>query len=139
MTTEKTMLSDIDDEIENEDAAVVDSGETAEKSEKSEKKIGRSRKKKKTRFFKPMLVMLVICFCVFAVADIVSQQAQIEQLRQETDAMAEKIDEAKKLNDEYTEMLNADESEFMEKVAVEQLGYAYPNERRFYIVNGSDN
>lgn len=139
MTTEKTMLSDIDDEIENDDAAVVDSGETAEKSEKSEKKIGRSRKKKKTRFFKPMLVMLVICFCVFAVADIVSQQAQIEQLRQETDTMAEKIDEAKKLNDEYTEMLNADESEFMEKVAVEQLGYAYPNERRFYIVNGSDN
>ena len=26
----------------------------------------------------------------------------------------------------------------MEKIAIEKLGYAYPNERRFYIVNNSD-
>lgn len=98
----------------------------------------KSRKKKKSRFFKPFLAVIVIGFCIYAVTDIVSQQTEIEQLRQETAAISEKITESKQLNDEYTEMLKSDEAEFMERVAVEQLGYAYPNERRFYIVNGND-
>ena len=43
------------------------------------------------------------------------------------------------LPEEYNRLLSSgDEAEYMERVAVEQLGYAYPNERRFYIVNGSD-
>ncbi len=95
-------------------------------------------RKKKSKLFKPVLAIVIICFCLFAVADIVTQQNEIEQLEQETETMRSKIEESKQLSDEYQQMLNADEAEFMERVAVEQLGYAYPNERRFYIVNGSD-
>ena len=92
-------------------------------------------KKKKSRFFKPIITFIVICFCIYAVGDIISQQAQIAQLEKETNAISQKITDAKQQNDEYTRLLNSDEKEYMEKVAVEKLGYAYPNERRFYIVN----
>jgi len=111
-------------------------GEAADVNDSAPKK---KRKRKKSRFFKPIMVLIVVCFCLYAVAEIISQQAQIEQIEQETEAMTEKVSELKHQRDEYTEMLNADEAEFMLKVAVEQLGYAYPNERRFYIINGSDN
>lgn len=127
------------EEVLEEENVTAGNGDTAEEDVKKKTKKSKNGKKKKSRFFKPVLVVIVICFCVFAVADIVSQQAQIEELKQETEAMAEKIEESKQLNDEYTAMLNSDEAEYMEKVAVEQLGYAYPNERRFYVVNGSDN
>lgn len=86
----------------------------------------------------PILFVIVLCFCVIAAADIISQQNEIEQLEQETVMMNSKIEETKQLNDEYTALLEADEADFMERVAVEQLGYSYPNERRYYIVNRSE-
>lgn len=127
MTTEELNVT-MSDETEE---AVADEGSDSEKKPKN-------RKKKKSRFFKPVLVIIVIGFCIYAVADIISQQTEIEQLKQETAAISDKITESKQLNDEYTEMLKSDEAEFMERVAVEQLGYAYPNERRFYIISGND-
>ena len=43
-----------------------------------------------------------------------------------------KITEAKQQNDEYIRLLSADdEAAYMERIAIERLGYAYPNERRF--------
>lgn len=99
----------------------------------------RTEKKKRSKFLRPILFIIIVCFCLFAVADIVSQQNDIEQLRQETEMMRSKIEESKQLGDEYEAMLRADEAEFMERIAVEQLGYSYPNERRFYIVSSSDN
>ena len=30
--------------------------------------------------------------------------------------------------------LKAKDTEYMEKIAIEKLGYAYPDERRFYVV-----
>ena len=32
-------------------------------------------------------------------------------------------------------MLDSGEKEYMKKIAIDKLGYAYPEERRFYIVN----
>ncbi|MBQ1431631.1 MAG: septum formation initiator [Ruminococcus sp.] len=90
------------------------------------------------KFFKPFLFIIIVCFCVIAAIDLIAQQNEIEQLEQETVMMAGKIEETKQLNDEYTALLQADEADFMERVAVEQLGYSYPNERRYYIVNKSE-
>ncbi|MBQ8966829.1 septum formation initiator [Ruminococcus sp.] len=94
--------------------------------------------KRRPRLFRPILFVIIVCFCVIAAADIISQQNEIEQLEQETVMMNNKIEETKQKNDEYTALLEADEDEFMERVAVEQLGYSYPNERRYYIVNKSE-
>lgn len=90
--------------------------------------------KKKARIFRPLVFIIVLLFCVFAAADIISQQNEIEQLKQERDMLNTKIEESKQQSDEYEAMLNADEAEFIERVAVEELGYSYPNERRYYIV-----
>ncbi|EXM39102.1 septum formation initiator [Ruminococcus albus SY3] len=94
--------------------------------------------KRKRSVFRPVLFAIIVCFCVIAAVDMMSQQNEIEQLRQETVMMTGKIEETKQKNDEYTALLEADEDEFMERVAVEQLGYSYPNERRYYIVNKSE-
>lgn len=94
--------------------------------------------KSKRSVFRPVLFAIIVCFCVIAAVDMMSQQNEIEQLRQETVMMTGKIEETKQKNDEYTALLEAEEDEFMERVAVEQLGYSYPNERRYYIVNKSE-
>ena len=93
--------------------------------------------KRNRALFRPVLFVIIVCFCVIAAVDMMSQRNEIEQLRQETVMMTSKIEETKQKNDEYTALLEADEDEFMERVAVEQLGYSYPNERRYYIVNKS--
>ncbi len=93
--------------------------------------------KRRPRLFRPILFVIIVCFCIIAAADMISQQNEIEQLEQETVMMNNKIEETKQKNDEYTALLEADEDDFMERVAVEQLGYSYPNERRYYIVNKS--
>ena len=93
--------------------------------------------KRRPGLFRPILFVIIVCFCIIAAADIISQQNEIAQLEQETVMMNNKIEETKQLNDEYTALLEADEADFMERVAVEQLGYSYPNERRYYIVNKS--
>lgn len=94
-----------------------------------------NKKTKRNKIFRIIFVVVAICFCLYLVANIVSQQAQIAQLKKETSVISSKISEAEQKRDEYTELLNSDEKEYMEKVAVEKFGYAYPNERRFYVVN----
>ena len=96
-------------------------------------------KPKRSRFVKLLTIFAVAALVVYSGVIIISQQAQIAQLRKESDAINKKITAAKQLNDEYTRLLSSDdEAEYMEKIAIEKLGYAYPNERRFYIVNNSD-
>ena len=67
---------------------------------------------------------------------IISQQIQIADIKKESEELSEKITAAKQQNDEYVRLLSADdEAAYMERIAIEKLGYAYPNERRFYIIN----
>ncbi|MBR1740176.1 MAG: septum formation initiator [Ruminococcus sp.] len=138
---------DADSEPADEKEALPSPGETvlpddtglgADRTEMSEEDEEEKPKRRRPRFFRPVIAIVMVAFCVYAVADIISQQNEIEQLRQETEAMQTKIEEAKQLNDEYQQLLSEDEDEFMKRVAVEQLGYAYPNERRYYIVDDPD-
>lgn len=108
-----------------------DSGRRSRRYETAEIK---EHEKKKAKIFRPLVFIIILLFCVFAAADIISQQNEIEQLRQETEMLGTKIEQSKQENDEYEAMLGADEDEFIERVAVEELGYSYPNERRYYIV-----
>ena len=78
---------------------------------------------KRAGLVKIITTIAVFCLIIYSVFNIISQQAQIAQLKQQ--------------NDEYIRLLSADdESEYMERIAIERLGYAYPNERRFYVVEG---
>lgn len=99
----------------------------------------KAQKPKRSRFVRVLTVVAVAVLLVYSLATIISQQAQIAQLKKESGVIEKKITAAKQLNDEYTRLLSSDdEAEYMEKIAIEKLGYAYPNERRFYIVNNDD-
>ena len=89
----------------------------------------------KTGFSHVIAVVAIFCLIVFSIFSIISQQAEIAQLEKESQELSAQITEEEQKNDEYNRLLSAgDEAEYMERVAVEQLGYAYPNERRYYIV-----
>lgn len=94
-------------------------------------------KEKKSRVIKFLTVAAVFCLIIYSVFTIISQQAQIAQLKKQSEDLSAKITEAKQQNDEYIRVLSSDdEAEYIERIAIERLGYAYPNERRFYVVDG---
>lgn len=95
----------------------------------------RTRREERSVFFKPAVWFAAICLVIYSLFTIFSQQVQIVQLRQEREEISAHMTEARRLNDEYTRLLASDnEAEYMEKIAIEKLGYAYPDERRFYVV-----
>lgn len=92
---------------------------------------------KKSFFVTFIGVLAIICLTGYALWTIIAQQAEIAQLEKETDELSEKITVAKQQNDEYTRLLSADDEDaYMEQIAIGKLGYAYPDEKRFYIISG---
>lgn len=93
------------------------------------------RKKRKIKLAKKIFVVVALCFSVYMAITIIYDKAEIAKLRSETSEISRQIDEEKAQNDEYSRMLDSGEKEYMKKIAIDKLGYAYPEERRFYIVN----
>ncbi|MCM1023540.1 MAG: hypothetical protein NC395_05710 [Prevotella sp.] len=76
-------------------------------------------------------------FVAYCITSIVMTQAEIAEKKQELEVLAEKAEKLEEQNAEYLSILSEeDERAFMERYAVEVLGYAYPNERRFYDTAG---
>lgn len=93
------------------------------------------RRKKKRNLAKKIFVVVALCFSVYMAITIIYDKAEIAKLRAEKKEISRQIDEEKAQNDEYSRMLDSGEKEYMKKIAIDKLGYAYPEERRFYIVN----
>ena len=105
-------------------AAVADNKEAPEEVVKPKKRLGHI-----------IAFIAVFCLIVYSIFTIISQQAQIVQLKKQSEELGAEITEQEQKNDEFNRLLSSgDEAGYMERVAIEQLGYAYPNERRFYIV-----
>lgn len=80
--------------------------------------------------FKNLAILALMCYALII---FVSQQVQLSEKSQELQKINEKVEIAQQTSDEYMRLLNmTDEREYMERIAIERLGYAYPNERRFY-------
>ncbi len=73
---------------------------------------------------------------IFAVVCLISMISSFSTLQQKSRELAEletATDAAKAENAELLRILEDDDMKaYMEKVAIEELNYAYPNERRFY-------
>ncbi len=97
------------------------------------------KKKKQTNPLMRLIVtMTSFVFVVYCIANIVLTQAEIAEKKQELDVLIEEAELLEDANDEYLSILSEeDERAFMERYAVESLGYAYPNERRFYDTTGN--
>ena len=96
---------------------------------------GKKRKKqKKQRLFNGLLLRLVAAAMMFGCAfTIVSTERDCTEKEHERAAIQSKIEEYENENSELQRVLESDDlSAYMEKVAIEERGYAYPDERRFY-------
>ncbi|MBP1561183.1 MAG: hypothetical protein J6C96_08090 [Oscillospiraceae bacterium] len=97
---------------------------------------------KKKKQSHPLLRLFItvsgLAFVVYCVSSIVLTQAEIAEKKQELDALIVEAELLEEANDGYQSILSEDdEAAFMERYAVEVLGYAYPNERRFYDTTGN--
>lgn len=75
-----------------------------------------------------IIVSVIACF-----ASIISTQASLAEKREELHQLQTKTEEIKSQNEEYQRLFNEDDiNEYKEKLAIENMNYAYPNEIRFY-------
>ena len=105
------------------------------------KRLKQAKKAMKKKNSHPLMRLFVaaagFALVLSCIGVIILTQAEIAEKKQELAALVEKAARLEESNDEYKSMLSEDdESAFMERYATEVLGYAYPNERRFYDTTG---
>ena len=114
--------------------------QSAKSSSKKNSKNGYALKKnhQNSPFMKLVITVTGFVFVVYCLCSIVITQAEISEKKQELNALIEEAEILEEANEEYQSILSEeDERAFMERYAVESLGYAYPNERRFYDTTGN--
>ena len=110
---------------------------TGKKNGGSKSKYILDQKPKRSPVMSLIVAVAGFAFVMYCVSSIVLTQAEIAEKRAELAVLAEKAEKLEAENDEYQSMLSEeDEAAFMERYAVEVLGYAYPNEIRFYDTTG---
>lgn len=76
-------------------------------------------------------------FVIYAVVTLINQQIQITQKTNELDELEDKIVIQEVKNDEISEIYNSGENEeYIEKIARDELGFAYKGERIFINIAG---
>lgn len=95
------------------------------------------RKKTKNKGLVNVAFSFVIVFLIaYAIISIITQQAEIAKSEDGLAVIRDEITEAQQQNDELTRLLSAeDEKAYMERIAIERLGYGYANERRYYAMS----
>lgn len=94
--------------------------------------------KKKKSLINYVFVVVVVCLILYAVITIVTQQAHIEESELELALIKDQIAQAQQENDEVVRLLSAeDEKVYMERIAIERMGYGYPNEKRYYVMSAN--
>ncbi len=95
-----------------------------------------SEQKKKRSLASKIATIAVLVFLIYSLYIVISQQAELNEQQKELASIKSQITAAKQENDEYTRLLSGeDENEYIRKIAIERYGYAYPNERRFYVAS----
>lgn len=103
------------------------------KDKKAQKQLSSLKKKKSNPLLGFIGRVSALAFVLYCVGSIVFTQYEIAQKQKELDKLEIKAEELEASNDEYQSILNEeDEQKYMERIAIEVLGYAYPTERRFY-------
>lgn len=110
------------------------SGSYKEYTKQREKQLKAENRRKKGG---PVTRLIVSCagaaVLIYSVGSFVITEADIAEKKKKLDALEAKAAELDAQNEEYKAILaEDDERAYMEKIASEVLGYAYPNERRFY-------
>ena len=95
---------------------------------KKEKTAGKSR-----RGLRIVLDIAMVLFIIFCTVSIVTMQNSIVEKKKRLADLQEEIDTLQAQNDELEALIESDDiGRYMEKLALENNGYAYPDERRYY-------
>ena len=95
-----------------------------------------SKKAKRHSPGKLLCRLAFVLFVGYCLVSIISVQISTAEKKQQLAALQKKAEELKEKNAEYERLLNAsDEKKYMEQLAIGRLGYAYPNEIRFYDIS----
>jgi cell division protein FtsL len=106
------------------------------------KKVKRAKppKQKNGIILNSLIFLSSLTVAIFCIGEFVIKQAEIEDKQVELQKINAECSEYEKENSEYSSILNeTDERTYIERIATEVLGYAYPNERRFYDSSGLGN
>lgn len=77
-----------------------------------------------------LAIVLIVIGCIVS---IIMTQSTLAEKRAELTEITEKTEAVEAENVELSRILESDDMDaYMEKLAIESLNYAYPNERRFY-------
>lgn len=96
----------------------------------------RIQKVNKKARLSPFFKVAFLIFVVACVSSIISTQAVISQKKSEYQQIQNELEKVNAENAEYERLLDSDnEAELMENIAIDELGYAYPNEIRFYDIS----
>lgn len=96
--------------------------------------VAKKSKRAKKALFNGLLVKLAVVAAAIGCAAInVTANKERSEKEAELETIQAKIDSYEAQNAELQRVLEGDDlSEYMEKVAIEEHGYAYSDERRFY-------
>ncbi len=93
----------------------------------------KSKNKKNSGLINFAFTAIIVLLIVYAIISIITQQAEISKSEANLQTIRDEITEAQQENDELVRALSAeDEKAYMERVAIEKMGYGYANERRYY-------
>lgn len=96
-------------------------------------KKNRTNAKKKGLFNRGLFKLVAAVVITACAALIITTGKDCNEKEKELARIQAKIDSYKIENEDMRRTLESDDiSAYMEKVALEERGYAYPNERRFY-------
>lgn len=83
--------------------------------------------------FEMLIHIALVMFVIFCAVSIVTTQNATVERKAELAELEEEIEVLAAENEELEELIASDDiGKYMEKLAVESAGYAYPDEKRYY-------
>lgn len=91
------------------------------------------RKKKKKGMFSLISKLIIIAAVIGCIISIIITQSSLSEMQKELNTIAAKTEEVEAENVELQRIFEDDDmNAYMEKIAIEDMNYAYPDERRYY-------
>ena len=93
----------------------------------------KEKKGRKRSLFTYISMSIILVMIITCVVSFILTQSSLVQMQSELKTIGAKTDEIEAENVELQCILeNDDMNAYMEKIAIEEMDYAYPNERRYY-------
>lgn len=106
--------------------------------EQTDMTVKKKQNEKNTGLVNAAFTFVIVFLVIYAVISIITQQAEISERETQLQLIRNEITEAQQINDEYVRLLSfEDERAYMERIAIERMGYGYANERRYYAMSGN--